>query len=329
MKLNSADDVTLRQPNMVARKIEEHYMEGWDQLSEEEVKKREKRVKRLEEQKTLRNKLAVERYDKDVADRAKEEEKWQKQRADLRKKWEAEEEKREQQLKEEQERRKRAAEERKNMLEARLRSEMGGASQQQGGASQQQGGASQQQGRASQQQGKASQQQGGASITVEGNEAAQEGGAEGGNKDDETPRYLARLLSELITGVADPNGPHRPSQKPEEGSKETEGEEASGATPSGNGNGNAATGEDKVEEIKEEEKKEGEASPPPRKSFAERYAGPEGTTVTIQAAPTAPFGMPMEGPSLSIRNPGAGAEPEVSLGSVAAFFIILLWLVHV
>jgi hypothetical protein len=37
--------------------------------------------------------------------------------------------------------------------------------------------------------------------------------------------------------------------------------------------------------------------------------------VTISAAPAPPFGIPglppMEGPSVSIKNPGDGAEPEV------------------
>ena len=48
-------------------------------------------------------------------------------------------------------------------------------------------------------------------------------------------------------------------------------------------------------------------------SFAERYAGPEGTTVTIKAAPQMPSfpGLPpMDGPSVSIRNPGGGKPPE-------------------
>ena len=58
----------------------------------------------------------------------------------------------------------------------------------------------------------------------------------------------------------------------------------------------------------DDEKKE-----PKKMSFAERYAGPEGTTVTIKAAPqmpTFPGLPPMEGPSVSIRNPGGGKPPE-------------------
>ena len=59
---------------------------------------------------------------------------------------------------------------------------------------------------------------------------------------------------------------------------------------------------------------QGEENKEPKKmSFAERYAGPEGTTVTIKAAPqmpTFPGLPPMEGPSVSIRNPGGGKPPE-------------------
>ena len=80
-----------------------------------------------------------------------------------------------------------------------------------------------------------------------------------------------------------------------EGAQSTEsGEGASGS-------GDASTAQD-------EEKKE-----PKKMSFAERYAGPEGTTVTIKAAPqmpTFPGLPPMEGPSVSIRNPGGGKPPE-------------------
>ena len=80
-----------------------------------------------------------------------------------------------------------------------------------------------------------------------------------------------------------------------EGSKSTEGGEGA------SGSEDAATAQD-------EEKKE-----PKKMSFAERYAGPEGTTVTIKAAPQMPTfpGLPaMEGPSVSIRNPGGGKPPE-------------------
>lgn len=53
-------------------------------------------------------------------------------------------------------------------------------------------------------------------------------------------------------------------------------------------------------------------------SFAERYAGPEGTTVTIEQQPPVGFPQfpglpPMRGPSISIRNPGGGQRPEVLL----------------
>ena len=49
----------------------------------------------------------------------------------------------------------------------------------------------------------------------------------------------------------------------------------------------------------------------------ERYAGPVGTTVTIQQTPQPPFGLPglppMPGPSISIRNPGRGQRPQVRI----------------
>ena len=116
------------------------------------------------------------------------------------------------------------------------------------------------------------------------------------DSDGETPQYLARLLSELITGVADPSGPHRPK----------EGEEGGGAKDVKSADLASAAEEG-------EKKKEQEGGR--QRTFAERYAGPEGTTVTISAAPAPPFGIaglpPMEGPSLSIKNRGDGVEPEV------------------
>ena len=155
---------------------------------------------------------------------------------------------------------------------------------------------------------------------------------EGDDSDDETPQYLARLLSELITGVADPQGPYRPS-KPKDKDDDGAAGEGGGANEVGGGAGDEASStadtskakeassEEKEESKKdkegeEETKEEGEGEGR-RRTFAERYAGPEGTTVTISAAPAPPFGIPglppMEGPSLSIKNRGDGAEPEVSL----------------
>lgn len=160
----------------------------------------------------------------------------------------------------------------------------------------------------------------GSDAEKEGGEKEKEGEEKEGVGEDETPQYLARLLSELITGVADPIGPYRPG-KP----KAEEGEEPNDSGKKAETTADAATGESKPAgdegEGKEAEEEEGgkaaeeggEARP---RTFAERYAGPEGTTVTISAAPAPPFGIPglppMEGPSLSIKNPGDGAEPEVS-----------------
>ena len=148
---------------------------------------------------------------------------------------------------------------------------------------------------------------------------------------------MARLLSELITGGADPKGPHRPS-KAKEGDKDKE--EAVGAGSSGGAKASEGQAAGKVEEEEKEggkegsgeEKKgegEGEEGEGRSRTFAERYVGPEGTTVTISAAPAPPFGIPglppMEGPSLSIKNPGDGAEPEVrvhiTLGSTFHLYI--------
>lgn len=142
---------------------------------------------------------------------------------------------------------------------------------------------------------------GGSERRVAPQEEGEGSGGEDSPTDDETPQYLARLLSELITGVADPAGPHRPNKAKDEDNAadddKIEAENADDASKSAK----AASGE-------------GEGDGRPR-TFAERYAGPEGTTVTISAAPAPPFGIPglppMEGPSLSIKNPGDGAEPEV------------------
>ena len=67
-----------------------------------------------------------------------------------------------------------------------------------------------------------------------------------------------------------------------------------------------------------EKKEEEEAEDPDRPlTFVERYAGPVGTTVTIQQTPQPPFGLPglppMPGPSISIRNPGRGQRPQVRI----------------
>lgn len=137
------------------------------------------------------------------------------------------------------------------------------------------------------------------------------------DSDDETPQYLARLLSELITGVADPKGPYRPSAKSK--SAEAAGE-AEGGKKEGEGGGGGESSLSSEVKPGAEGGAEGEtssgASGGQRRTFAERYAGPEGTTVTISAAPAPPFGIPglppMEGPSLSIKNRGDGAEPEVT-----------------
>ena len=89
-----------------------------------------------------------------------------------------------------------------------------------------------------------------------------------------------------------------------EGSKST----AEGGEGEGGATGSASGGDADGAEGSDDEKKE-----PKKMSFAERYAGPEGTTVTIKAAPqmpTFPGLPPMEGPSVSIRNPGGGKPPE-------------------
>lgn len=91
-----------------------------------------------------------------------------------------------------------------------------------------------------------------------------------------------------------------------EGSKSTAegGSGEGGASGSSGGDADGAEGSSGTGEEKKEPKK---------MSFAERYAGPEGTTVTIKAAPqmpTFPGLPPMEGPSVSIRNPGGGKPPE-------------------
>ncbi len=49
-------------------------------------------------------------------------------------------------------------------------------------------------------------------------------------------------------------------------------------------------------------------------TFAQRFAGPPGTKVKIRQPPQRPMfpGMaPMDGPSITIENPGDGSEPEV------------------
>ena len=140
-----------------------------------------------------------------------------------------------------------------------------------------------------------------------------ESGEEDGPADDETPQYLARLLSELITGVADPAGPHRPSKaKDDENAADDEKIESENADDASKSAKASGEGEGAGKEGEEAQEGEGDGRP---RTFAERYAGPEGTTVTISAAPAPPFGIPglppMEGPSLSIKNPGDGAEPEV------------------
>ena len=83
----------------------------------------------------------------------------------------------------------------------------------------------------------------------------------------------------------------------------TGGNEGTSSEPSSSsGGGSKAEGTTDGEEAKKDDKE---------LSFAERYAGPEGTTVTIKAAPQGPFMFPgMEGPSVSIRNPGGGKSPE-------------------
>ena len=75
--------------------------------------------------------------------------------------------------------------------------------------------------------------------------------------------------------------------------------------------------EDKPTDDKEGKKEEDEDESN-ELTFAQRYAGPEGSTVTIRQQPQAPYGIPglppVEGPSLTITNPGGGAEPEVCVG---------------
>lgn len=140
---------------------------------------------------------------------------------------------------------------------------------------------------------------------------AKEGGSEGEDSptDGETPQYLARLLSELITGVADPAGPHRPPSKAKDEENAADDDKIESEKADDASKAAKAPSE---EEAGQEGEEGGDGRP---RTFAERYAGPEGTTVTISAAPAPPFGIqglpPMEGPSLSIKNPGDGAEPEV------------------
>ncbi len=157
------------------------------------------------------------------------------------------------------------------------------------------------------------------------NEEGKKETEDGKDSGDETPQYLARLLSELITGVADPAGPYRPTNKSKEGEEKTGGDGAVG----GASNEGVAPDKDvsstttKPSESSgssggKEGEEGGEGGEGRRRTFAERYAGPEGTTVTISAAPVPPFGIPglppMEGPSVSIKNRGDGVEPEVRVG---------------
>lgn len=260
------EEVKAKEPGTVGRATVEKPMEC---LSEAEVRKREKREKRMAEQLGL--KMAAERaaFKKNQDDIKRSEDFRRKYAEEDRKKREAEDE------------------ERRKVEEARKKAAEGQQSIN-GGASNTQGG----------------------------------GEGDGASGADETPRYLARLLSELITGVADPAGPHRPSQDGASGNGEMpSGEaamrssnEAASEKKSSNGGGGGGGG---VAAGVPGENNEGGTGEPPRRSFAERYAGPEGTTVTIAAAPSPSFGLRMEGPSLSIKNPGAGAEPEVS-GAVFA-----------
>lgn len=79
--------------------------------------------------------------------------------------------------------------------------------------------------------------------------------------------------------------------------------------------------------------KETTTEEPKKMSFAERYAGPEGTTVTIKAAPQMPTfpGLPaMDGPSVSIKNPGGGKPPEavVNFPMPPAFQLLRMMLRH-
>lgn len=151
----------------------------------------------------------------------------------------------------------------------------------------------------------------------EGDESDEEGSEGEGNPDGETPQYLARLLSELITGVADPDGPHRPNNKPK-------GDEVKSESQKDSDSAKPVPSSDKPSEAAGPEEGEGRS-----RTFAERYAGPEGTTVTISAAAAPPFGIPglppMEGPSLSIKNRGEGSEPEVSgeVGNVHPLYVFV------
>ena len=81
----------------------------------------------------------------------------------------------------------------------------------------------------------------------------------------------------------------------------------------GGGEGGEVRDEGGQQQTSGEEQEGGEERP---LSFAERYAGPEGTTVTIEQQPPVGFPQfpglpPMRGPSISIRNPGGGQRPEV------------------
>ncbi|XP_064395426.1 uncharacterized protein LOC135342588 isoform X2 [Halichondria panicea] len=92
--------------------------------------------------------------------------------------------------------------------------------------------------------------------------------------------YLARLVAHIVAGT-----PMLP--------------------PSMRGEAGEASGGDKKEENDEKEL-----------TFAQRFAGPPGTKVKIRQPPQRPMfpGMaPMEGPSITIDNPGDGAEPEMNV----------------
>lgn len=284
IEARNEDEVKAKEPGAVGMTEEVKMItEDMTGLSEEEIKKRTRHAKRMAEQLAMKKVAAEAAFKRDADERKR----------DVERKKKYAEEKR---LKEEEEKKEeeRKAEERKAEEEARKRA---AAEQQATNGGQPTSGSAPAVG-----------------ITqVEGSTEA-EGGT---GRDDETPRYLARLLSELITGVADPAGPHRPSNPAEEseasGSRvtapgqatESKSDEAVSGDKSSGGGATEASGTTK------EGEGGGGGGEPPRRSFAERYAGPEGTTVTISAAPSAPFGLPMEGPSLSIKNPGAGAEPEV------------------
>ncbi len=90
---------------------------------------------------------------------------------------------------------------------------------------------------------------------------------------------------------------------------------AKGGDGEGDGEGGAeGDGEGGAEGGAEGSSEGGEKRP---HAFIDRYAGPPGTTVTIQAAPQPPFGIPglppVPGPSISIHNPGEGLRPELGI----------------